>query len=175
MQEEKKKYNYKSVRIDANIGKRFETHCDGLGLGMKESMDVVLSFLVDYNVSPDDLEYIWKKRTREELNHATNELMKVHNFGVGFLRTWERKQEQNWNDFKKFQLDFHANLITNITKVIQKYAIQEVVLNEILYDIQLILKLENEDFGNKVSKKNYDIIIKEERNILKPEQDKLES
>lgn len=160
MPSETKKYTYKSFKSDKLIGDAFETHCSKLGLGMKESVDILFKFVTDNNISPDDLDFIWQKRARTELNNAKSELMQVHNLSVGFLRTFEKNQEAIFREYQ-------TNLIQNLTVVLKKYQLQEAVLKEILYNSQVLLQLEDETFGKKISSKNWDNIIDAEKQIEK--------
>lgn len=166
METDKIKYSYKSFKSDKHIGDSFEIHCKKLGLGLKESVDIVFDFIVKNNISPDDLEYIWKKRTREELSNAKGELMNVHNLSVGFLRTFEKNQEAFWKEFKGTQLAYQKNLIQNLEIAFKDLLIQKEVLNEILYNSQSLLILEDEDFGKKIANRNWDNIIKTEKKVL---------
>ncbi len=166
MPKESIKYSYKSFKSDKHIGDSFEIHCKKLGLGMKESVDVVFKFIVENNISPDDLEHLWQKRTRTELNNAKGELMGVHNLSVGFLRTFEQTQIGFWEQFRAEQLKFQQNLVANLTITFKSLGVQKSVLDELLYNSQAMLMLEDEAMGKKISDKNWTNIIETEKKIL---------
>lgn len=153
----------KTIKVDKIIGDAFKIHCYKFDLELKEASNILFSFCLKYNVNPEDLEYIWEKRTRVELSNAKSELMNIHNLSVGFLRTFEKKQENMFQNFKTFQGEFHKKLLDNLLETLNTLEVQKTVLNEILYNTQAAIMIEDEDFGTKISNKNWENIILSEK------------
>ncbi len=141
-----------TVRVDTVLKRQFANTCKkNYDLNIKEAVEILMRFILDVNVNPDDLTSIWRKSPRKDI-------AEYHNFTVGFLRTFEHKQNEQFAKYEKKQLELLGKLIGLLQELTSKSKVEKEVQNEILFDVQIIATLLKEEVGEKLIKRNNDAI-----------------
>lgn len=165
MDEKNNKKQLKRLYVEPSIGEAFIKHCKANNIKLLDAINVILNFVTINNINPDDFEYVWNKKARIELRDARKSLLETHNYTVGFLKTFELNLNENLKKYNDSNNLRYVNLLTIINQVLTKNEIEKVTIGEILYDLQLLIKLEDEVLGAKIVKENWDKIIKKEKEL----------
>lgn len=153
--------NTTTIAVDAHLKKRFSDACKKpFGLTDREAVEILLKFIVDFGVNPEDLASLWK-------NNPKRDLANYHNYTVGFLKTFEVNQNENRQKFEKTQLNLLKQLLDLLKLLLKKNAIEKEVQNEILFNVQIIAGLINPKMGEKIIARNNERILKKEQEINK--------
>lgn len=136
---------------------QWKTHCKKHKTSMTEAMLSFINFCLEKNISPESIDIIFNKNIK-------GQVADYHNFTVGFLKTFEKKQIDTFSNFEKKQLAILESFLYSLKHLISKYNIEKGVQDEILFDVQVIAKLLNPAIAETIITRNNDNIINAENN-----------
>ena len=155
-----------TVRIDTVLKDRFAKVCDkNYNLSAKDALEILMEFILDFGVNPDDLSSLWRKNPKRDI-------AEYHNYTVGFLKTFEKNQIEQFAKFEKKQLELLEKFISLLRELISKNTIEKEVQNELIFDVQMIAGFLNEKLGEKLTERNNDNIIRVEKEQISKLKDK---
>lgn len=146
-----------TIAIDSNLKNRFGVVCDKeYNLTVKEGVETLMKFTLDWGVNPDDLSSVWRKNPKRDI-------AEYHNYTVGFLKTFEKNQLDKFATFEKKQLAVLGKILESIQGIASKNILEKTVQNELLFNIQTIAKIINPKAGEELFIRNTDNILAAEQ------------
>lgn len=146
-----------TIAIDSNLKNRFGVVCDKeYNLTVKEGVETLMKFTLDWGVNPDDLSSVWRKNPKRDI-------AEYHNYTVGFLKTFEKNQLDQFATFEKKQLVVLSKILESIQGIASKNMLEKTVQDELLFNIQAIAKIINPKVGEELFIRNTDNILAAER------------
>lgn len=146
-----------TIAIDSNLKNRFGVVCDKeYNLTVKEGVETLMKFTLDWGVNPDDLASVWRKNPKRDI-------AEYHNYTVGFLKTFEKNQLDQFATFEKKQLAVLSKILESIQGIASKNILEKTVQNELLFNIQTIAKIINPKAGEELFIRNTDNILAAEQ------------
>lgn len=142
-----------TIAIDSNLKNRFGVVCDKeYNLTVKEGVETLMKFTLDWGVNPDDLSSVWRKNPKRDI-------AEYHNYTVGFLKTFEKNHLDQFATFEKKQLAVLGKILESIQGIASKNILEKTVQNELLFNIQTIAKIINPKAGEELFIRNTDNIL----------------
>lgn len=146
-----------TVRVDTVLKNRFADFCDkNYNLNLKEAVEILMRFVLDWGVNPDDLSSLWRKNPKRDI-------AEYHNFTVGFLKTFEKNQLDQFANFERKQITILAKILESIQGIASKNIVEKTVQNELLFTVQALAKIINPKVGEQLFIRNTDNIIAAEQ------------
>jgi antitoxin component of RelBE/YafQ-DinJ toxin-antitoxin module len=142
-----------TVALDTVLKNRFTEICDKeYNLTAKEAIEILMKFTIDWGVNPDDLSSLWRKNPKRDI-------AEYHNYTVGFLKTFEKKQLEQFSSFENKQLVVLEKILESILGIASKNIVEKAVQNELLFTAQAIAKMINPKQGEALFILNTDNIL----------------
>ncbi len=144
---------------DDLLKSQFEILCKHGKKDMTKAFNHFMEVCVINQINPVEIDILLKQSTR-------GLIQKYHDHTASFLKTMENtllELTQKNADESKNRLEVLHTLIHSLAV---KYSIEKTVTDEILYNSQLLIELEDSAMGKRIFEKNTEAILKKERTVL---------
>lgn len=95
--------------------------------------------------------------------NVNTSILKYHNYTVSFLKTFEETFINRLELYHSSNNNFYRDILDKITVILKKNNIEKEVINEVLFNTQLLIDLEDSNLGKSIFEKNYNAILKKEK------------
>ena len=142
-----------TVALNTHLKNRFAGICDKeYNLSAKEALEILMKFTVDWGVNPDDLSSLWRKNPKKDI-------AEYHNYTVGFLKTFEKNQLEQFTNFENKQIVILGKILESIQGIASKNILEKEVQSELLFTVQAVAKMINPEQGEALFIRNTDRIL----------------
>lgn len=141
---------------DALIKSNFKALCKKFDVDMDEAFNVFMETCHINNINPKDIDLHLSQ-------NVNTTIMKYHNYTVSFLQSFEKSYFNRLEFYQANNSNYFEDMNKKMEIILKKNNIEKTVIDEILFNSQLVLDIEDKELGKSVFEKNYAAILKTEK------------
>jgi antitoxin component of RelBE/YafQ-DinJ toxin-antitoxin module len=141
---------------DSTIKSNFKALCKKHDVDMDAAFNVFMETCHINNINPKEIDLHLSQ-------NVNTTIMKYHNYTVSFLQSFEKSYFNRLEFYQASNTNYFEDLNKKMEIILRKNNIEKAVINEILFNSQLLLDMEDKELGKSVYEKNYAEILKTEK------------